>query len=329
MRILGGLKWTAIVVAICALVYQAGPRVASDMTKTFDDGAMGPDPDRYLAGEESEFSDIRGGLQKQIVWADPATRARTAFAVVYIHGFSASAGEVRPLPDLVARALGANVYYTRLQGHGRTSANAMAEATLAGWTRDYAEAIAIGRRIGRRIVVISTSTGGSITTWGLAEPALGRDVAAAIFLSPNYGVKSPGEFLLRGPWAARLAHILLGPRTGFTPENDLHARLWTTNYPVEALIPMAQSVKLARDADVAAIKTPTLFIISSADKVVRPDRTKAIAAAWGGVHNLIDVGDIGTGSNHVIAGDALSPKMTAPLTGQIVAWLRGVGVQAE
>lgn len=299
------------------------------MTRTFSADAIGPDPDAYLATEEAKFSDIRSGLQKQIVWADPASRAETGLAIVYIHGFSASAGEVRPLPDLVAKACGANLFYTRLQGHGRTSPNAMAEASLAGWKRDYAEAIAIGRRLGRRIILISTSTGGGITTWGLAQPALGKDVAAAVFLSPNYGIRSPGAFLLRGPWGSQLARLFLGARTGFTPENAMHARAWTTNYPVAALIPMAQSIKLARATDVAQISTPALFIFSSADTVVRPRQTAKIAEVWGGPHQLIDVGDIGTGSNHVLAGEALSPAMTAPLAETIIAWLESAGVQAE
>ena len=95
------------------------------------------------------MKDIRPGLQKEIVWADPATKAKTPLAIVYIHGFSASKGEVRPLPDKVAAALGANLFYTRLTGHGQDGA-AMANGSVNAWINDYAEAIAIGRAIGDR-----------------------------------------------------------------------------------------------------------------------------------------------------------------------------------
>lgn len=315
--------------ALIAVIYEMGPRVAIATRTTFDDSKIGSDPEAYLAGEEARIADIRPGLQKQIIWADPIAKPRTGYAVVYIHGFSASSGEVRPLPDRVARALHANLFYTRLQGHGRSGPDAMGAATLAGWLDDYAEAIAIGRRIGRQVIVISTSTGGTLTTWGLAQADLARDVAAAIFISPNYGLRAQGEFLLRGPWARQLSRLILGKRAGFTPENAEHARLWTTDYPVAALLPMAQSIKLATDAAAEGISTPALFIISSADQVVRPDRTRAIAARWGGPHDLDDVGAIGTGSNHVIAGDALSPKMTAPLAERILGWLKSLSIQAE
>ena len=66
--------------------------------------AIGDDPEAYLAREEAAVPDIRDGLEKEIIWANPMVHARTPLAIVYIHGFSASKGEVRPLPDKVADA---------------------------------------------------------------------------------------------------------------------------------------------------------------------------------------------------------------------------------
>ena len=59
------------------------------MTKPF---AVAPidDIEARLAAAESAFPDIRPGLAKEIVWFDPAGKSRTALAVTYIHGFSAS-----------------------------------------------------------------------------------------------------------------------------------------------------------------------------------------------------------------------------------------------
>ena len=54
--------------------------------------------DAYLTARESAYPDIRPGLAKEVVWANPASRQKTPLAIVYIHGFSASKGEVRPSP---------------------------------------------------------------------------------------------------------------------------------------------------------------------------------------------------------------------------------------
>ena len=59
---------------------------------------------------------------------------------------------MRPLPDKVAAALGANLFYTRLTGHGQDGA-AMAEGSVNAWINDYAEAMAIGRAIGGKVEI--------------------------------------------------------------------------------------------------------------------------------------------------------------------------------
>jgi hypothetical protein len=144
----------------------------------------------YLTASESAFPDIRPGLAKQVVWADPLAKHRTPLAIVYIHGFSASKGEVRPLPDLVATALNANLFYTRLAGHGR-SGDAMAEASVDDWQEDMREALDIAALLGDRTLIIATSTGAALATWALSQPTLTARVEGAVFLAPN-----PDQ----GPW---------------------------------------------------------------------------------------------------------------------------------
>lgn len=310
-----------IVIALLVAGFLLGPRPKVDTTVTFDPGAIGPDPEAYLAQREAAVKNIRPGLQKEIVWADPTTKAKTPLAIVYIHGFSASKGEIRPLPDIVAKALGANLFYTRLTGHGQDGP-ALATASVNDWINDYAEAIAIGRLIGDKIIVIATSTGGSLTTWAASQPSLSQGVAAAVLISPNYGLKAAGSDLLTLPWGGQLAELFIGKERSFEPLNDRHAALWTTRYPTRALLPLAAVTKLAYEAPVEAIKIPALFIFSDNDKVVRPELTREIAGRWGAPHELVPVERSDDPYNHVLAGDAVSPSTTQILTGPIIAWIR-------
>ena len=59
--------------------------------------------DAHLAQSEARVGDIRDGCAKRIDWAQG--RAKTPISVVFVHGFSASCGELWPLPDLVAKEL--------------------------------------------------------------------------------------------------------------------------------------------------------------------------------------------------------------------------------
>jgi pimeloyl-ACP methyl ester carboxylesterase len=290
---------------------------------TFDRASLNADPDAYLAESESRFADIRPGLEKQIVWNDPLTKTKTPFSLIYLHGFSASSGELRPVPDLVAARLGANLFFTRLAGHGQTG-EALGKATVEAWLDDTAEAIAIGERIGQRVIVMATSTGAALATWALAEPDLSKNISAAIFFSPNYGLSARGAFLLGGPFARQIAHAVIGPTRSFEPANALHAKLWTQEYPTDALLPMARTIALANSARLERIRVPALFFHSPQDKTVKSANIIRNARRWGAPHRLVAVENSGDPSAHVLAGDALSPSTTETVVDQIIDWLRDI-----
>ncbi len=308
---------------VAAGIFLLGPRVAVDTTIRFDPAAIGDDPQAYLARKEDAVPGIRDGLEKEIVWADPLIHDRTPLSVVYIHGFSASKGEMRPLPDEVADALDANLFYTRLTGHGQDGA-AMATGSVNAWINDYEEALAIGRAIGDRVIVIAASTGGSLAAWAATQPGVSQGVAAIAFISPNFGIKAPGAELLTMPWGGLIASLVVGKEYSFTPRNALHERFWTTRYPTSALLPMAAVSQLAYEAPVAKATIPALFMFSDADRIVRTDRIREIAGRWGGPHELVPVDPTGDPDNHILAGDALSPAATDVLAQRIAVWVKAL-----
>lgn len=319
MRIVG---WIVIVLVVAlVLAWFFGPRVPVDTTVTFEPAQIPDDVEAWVAQREATIPAIRDELKKEIVWADPATKARTPLAVVYVHGFSASKGEVRPLADKVAAALGANLFYTRLTGHGQDNA-AMATASVNAWINDYAEALAIGRRLGERVVVIGTSTGASLASWAATQPGLSEGVAALALISPNYGVQGSGAMVLTMPFGGLIAELLIGKERGFVPANDAHAKFWTYRYPTVSLLPMAALTRLAYGAPVEQSNIPALFVFSDGDQVVRPELTGEIADRWGAAHEIVPVTDSTDPSDHVIAGDALSPNTTDSLAATIAEWVK-------
>ena len=310
-------------IAVLALAFVLGPRVPVDTTIRFDPSVIGDDPQAYLAREEAAVPNVRDGLEKEIVWANPMVHAKTPLSIVYIHGFSASKGEVRPLPDDVADLLDANLFYTRLTGHGQDGA-AMTQGSVNAWINDYEEALAIGRAIGDKVIVISTSTGGSLAAWAATQPGASNGVAAIAFISPNFGVKASGAEILTMPWGKQIAELVIGKERSFVARNALHEKFWTIKYPVAATLPMQALTELAYRAPVEKADIPALFIFSDSDKVVRPDRTREIAGRWGAPHELVPVDDTGDPDNHVIAGDVLSPSTTAFLAQRIAVWVEAV-----
>lgn len=317
-----GLLLTA---AVLALLWLLVPRTGIDPSPRFDPAAMGDDLPAWLAAREGVFGDITPGAEKRIVWAG-AAGARTGWAVVYIHGFSATSEEIRPVPDQVARALGANLYFTRLAGHGRGGA-AMAGATAEDWVLDLDEALAVGRRIGERVLVIATSTGATLATLAAADPVRAQGVAGLVLVSPNFRLADgAAQALLDAPFIELWGDRAAGAERRFAPQNAEHGKWWTTAYPTAALYPMGALMRAARGVDPASATVPALFVWSDQDRVVDPAATAAVAAGWGApvatFHPALTPQD--DPFAHVIAGRILSPNQTAPVVAAILDWARGL-----
>lgn len=312
------------VLAVLGAVWFLVPREPVALAPRIDAAAIEADPAGHLARQEARFDDIVPGTRKRILWqGEPGTRA--PLAVVYIHGFSGTSEELRPLPDAVAEALGAHLVFTRLAGHGRDGA-AMAEPAAGDWMDDTAEALAVARAIADETLLIATSTGGTLAALALLDPSLAAQVRGVVLVSPNFGVANRLAALLTWPGVRVWGPLVAGQERGFEPLNEAHARYWTERYPLVATLPMAALVDHALGQDFGQAETPALIVYSEADTVVRPDRIEDLAAEWGGQVRTVTV-DPGPGIDpnaHILAGDILSPAMTAPLARQIVDWAQGL-----
>lgn len=335
LRVRGGigtrlLLAVLVVLLIGTVAYVAGPR-----------NAFGPDIpapraepvqslaglDAWLRSSEAAYSDIKPGNAKEIVWATP-DHQRTPWAVVYIHGFSASRLETAPVTELVAKSLGANVFYTRLTGHGRPGP-AMGEATVQDWMADTLEAVKIGQLLGERVLVISCSTGSTLATW-LATSKEARRVAAHAFISPNFGPKDKKAELINGPWGQSIALALEGDTRGWTPEDPREANAWTSRYPTRALFPMMALVKTVRTSDLSLFQTPVLVLYSEQDQTVDPAETRLAFTRMGAPLKSIEVVTYSKSKGqHVLAGDIKGPEATAPMAATIAQWTRTLPKQGN
>lgn len=309
-------------------VYWFGPREDVPLNPRFDPRKFGEGVQVYFESTESAFDDIVPGVEKRVIWQDGFKEQRTPVSVLYVHGFSASSEEIRPVPDRVANALGANLVYTRLQGHGRDG-SAMAEGTAAGWMQDLAEGLAAARAVGNKVVVISTSTGGTLTAAAALDEELSQDVVGMVFVSPNFGVNTTAAWIPGLPWARHWLPLLMGDERDVSGPDPEKNKYWSVVYPWEAVVPMTVLVETVYALDFSGAQVPALFWFSVDDQVVRPDLTHKVADAWGGptTVELVTMGPGDDPSSHVVAGRLMSPGQTDAAVAGILAWLNELGVQ--
>ena len=270
--------------------------------------------------ERAATGEITRDCEARIVWAPDAPPATTTpWAVVHLHGFSATRQETAPLMENLARQLGANLFEARLSGHGQ-SGDALAAATAEDWLRDSREAVLIGRRLGQRLLLIGNSTGGTLAT--LVAQDLLRPEDALVLMSPNFGTRVSSSELLLWPWARYWAPLIAGKTRTWTPKNDMHGKYWTHSYPISALFPMMATVDAGRRAKVEAIKSPVLVVVSDKDPTVDPGRTRKLFAPLRDKNYTLTEITSGGGDHHVLAGEILSSERTEEIENTIMNWVQ-------
>jgi alpha-beta hydrolase superfamily lysophospholipase len=287
--------------------------------------AAATDLDRYLREHEAQHVGVRSALAKTILWNDmrEGPHHKTPLALVYLHGFSASRRDISPVVETLAARLGANAFLTRLAAHGLATSGEFATVTAQDWLDDAREALAIGNRIGDRVILIGISTGALLATMAALEGDTSR-IAALILLSPNFGLADWRGKFVSGPLGPYLARLLIGADYSFQPDSAGHAEFWTTRYPSQAIVAVMDLVNHAQSLNLGNLEIPTLIIYSDSDTVVD---TKAIRDRFdeiGAAQKLII--DLPEASRHELTGDALAPETVQPVLAQITRFLAAVGV---
>jgi len=102
------------------------------------------------------------------------------------------------------------------------------------------EAIAIGKLLGKKIILMSTSTGGTLSLY-LAQND--PQVAALILYSPNIDLYDPRSFLLTQPWGLYISRAVLQSKYFTFPGDDQIKNYWYTKYRIEGLVELKNLIQ--------------------------------------------------------------------------------------
>jgi alpha-beta hydrolase superfamily lysophospholipase len=292
--------------------------------------------DAHIRNSEARFGDIVPGAEQRIAWQGGTPTSPTAVSVVYLHGFSATHRETAPFTERLADSLGAHAFLARLAGHGRTG-EAMGAATGQEWLEDTALAVEAGLRLGERVILVGVSTGGTLALWAAAQPRWRERVAAVVLVSPNFGVRDPTARIMAWPWGGLVTRMVVGPEHSFQPHNEAQERYWTSRYPTRVLPHMQAVVNLMTPRLLDDVAAPVLIFYNPDDQVVQPASIADAAhrlgatrvrladvasAAAASPRMLVEVRDVGDPSQHVLAGQILSPAHTDSLVAAALSFLR-------
>ena len=260
--------------------------------------------EQYLITEESKFS-LEENTQKEIIWNKG--KQKTEYAVVYIHGFGASKNEIYPVPNNIAKALNANIFFTRLKGHGIKNKDAFKNVKTQDWLRDIDEAIQIGQSIGEKLILIGTSNGGTCAIWALKNYP--DKIHSSVLISPNIYPKDKRTNLIYYPWGRQIAYLVTGgydkPEIKQNKKKE-YEKIKTFHSPirqVDSIIAMMGLVKLINTNGYDKIQTPLTIIYSPNDSTVDSKEINKFINEYGGYKKEIPMILIEDIHSHVPVGN--------------------------
>ena len=251
------LKWTGIVILLLIVAYFLGPRPSAPQLSA-GLPAVPAEPlelERYLRAGEAKHK-LKPDNEARIIWA--GAMEQTDYAFVYLHGFSASQEEGDPVHTELARRFGANLYLSRLAEHGIDTTEPLVALTADGLWESAKEAYAIGRRLGRKVILMGTSTGGTLALKLAAEYP---EIAGVILLSPNIEINDPNAWVLNNPWGLQVAHLVKGEYKISEDTAALYRQYWNQRYRMEAAVQLQELLEQTMKASLfERVKQPVLLL---------------------------------------------------------------------
>jgi pimeloyl-ACP methyl ester carboxylesterase len=308
------LKIFAALIIVLFFVYLFGPHPATPIYSSILP-SVPSDPIaliNYVQQEESKHL-VKKDNEAEIVWADSSTKHKTAYSIVYLHGFSASKMEGAPTHIEIAKKFGCNLYLARLSQHGIDTTDALINMTPDNLWETAKQAYAIGKQLGEKVILMGTSTGGTLA---LQLAATYPDVAGLILYSPNIAINDPNAWLINNPWGLQIARLVKGSNYNIIKADSVYSKYWNTKYRLEAVASVEELLETKMNASTfQSIKQPVLTLYyykdeQHQDPVVKVSATKKMFEQLATSKELKRAIAMPNTGNHVIGSPILSKDVT-------------------
>lgn len=193
-----------------------------------------------IRSAERSISNLKPNNEARIVWSDSVPQ-RTPYALVYLPGFTATYVEGDPIHREFAARYGCNLYVPRWRDHGLEVENKLLHYHPDSVLETAAHALAVGKRIGEKVILMSTSTGGTLSLLLAAQAP--EAVAGIIAFSPNIAIKSGRARLLTRPWGLQIARQMIGSQYRYFPAEEEFKKYWYNRYRLEGLVQLQNLVE--------------------------------------------------------------------------------------
>ncbi|MEO8108522.1 MAG: alpha/beta hydrolase [Ginsengibacter sp.] len=253
--------WLVAIVLALVICYVAGPAPPAPAYSMVmpQVPAASSGLENYILQNENQHH-LKPDNEARVVWYNDSLKNKTDYAIVYLHGFSASQFEGAPTHRNIAKMFGCNLYLSRLAEHGIDTVDALVNLTADEYWESAQEALAIGKQLGKKVILMGTSTGGT-NALHLAA-VYPNDIAALILLSPNIAINDPNAWLLNNHWGKQIANVVKGSPYNTARDNrPVYKQYWNYQYRLEGAVALEEYLETTMvPATFEKVKQPVLLL---------------------------------------------------------------------
>ena len=291
---------------LLAVIYLVGPNPGDPVyNNSLPAVPTAPSLEKYISAKES-MHNLRPDNEARIVWANDSAKHKTAFSIVYLHGFSASQEEGDPVHREIAQSFGCNLFLSRLAQHGIDTSEQLMHLTADNYWESAKEALAIGKQLGDKVILMGTSTGGSQALQLAAT--FPSDIAALILYSPNIAINDPNAWILNNPWGLQIARLVKGGKHNIPQDTrPIYKQYWNSPYRLEAAVALEEMLETTMTPETfEKINQPVLMLYyykdeQNQDRVVKVSAMKEMFGQLATPANLKRSVALPNTGDHVIA----------------------------
>lgn len=269
--------------------------------------------EEIISIHENAAEPLKGDARARIIWQDEQKKEKTAYSIVYLHGFKGSQAEGYPTHQTIANMLGCNLYLARLSRHGLKRKENFSNLSSKKLLQSAVDACRVGEKIGEKVIVMGTSTGASLALYTAAVEST-LPISTLVLYSPLVHLYGINSLLFENPIGRSFLRLIPGKdyTLGSDPFSPKEEAIWYSSYCLNGALALGETIqKIMRPSVFSKVQCPVFagYYYKNAahhDRVVSTPAIKRMMKRLGTPPSKQMLTNFSGAESHVIANSLLS-----------------------